>query len=240
MRACSTPSTTTGFTRLAAALNAGALPPDYYAPPEQSIKGPVPDVLTLRLPPGGGQPSCATAGFAVATAPPRARVVRRAEEQIYAWKADHVAVLPPSRPDRRRDRDRLAGQQGEAACITNVRREGCDLYRRRGPSAGDRPLRPAARSQGIHKAIWDEFIEEEFELPGDRPLTVVAYDADRRRSRTSSRWESATCCRRCRSSSSRASMCRLRWRNRTVGRNDFFPAPLKGLLEAPNADRRED
>ena len=32
-------------------------------------------------------------------------------------------------------------------------------------------------SQGIHKAIWDQFIEGDFELPAGKPLTLVAYDA---------------------------------------------------------------
>ena len=31
--------------------------------------------------------------------------------------------------------------------------------------------------QGIHKAIWDEFVEEDYELPPDKPLTLVSYDA---------------------------------------------------------------
>jgi hypothetical protein len=31
--------------------------------------------------------------------------------------------------------------------------------------------------QGIHKAIWDEFVEEDFELPADQRLTLAAYDA---------------------------------------------------------------
>ena len=31
--------------------------------------------------------------------------------------------------------------------------------------------------QGIHKAIWDEFTEEDFTLPADQPLVVAAYDA---------------------------------------------------------------
>ena len=31
--------------------------------------------------------------------------------------------------------------------------------------------------QGIHKAIWDEFLEEEIVLPADQPLTLAAYDA---------------------------------------------------------------
>src|SRR5438034_522082 len=31
--------------------------------------------------------------------------------------------------------------------------------------------------QGIHKAIWDEFVEEDFALPADKRLTLAAYDA---------------------------------------------------------------
>src|SRR5688572_5029338 len=31
--------------------------------------------------------------------------------------------------------------------------------------------------QGIHKAIWDEFDEEELELPAGKPLTLASYDA---------------------------------------------------------------
>src|SRR5262249_41074098 len=31
--------------------------------------------------------------------------------------------------------------------------------------------------QGIHKAIWDEFVDEDFSLPSDKPLVVAAYDA---------------------------------------------------------------
>lgn len=30
---------------------------------------------------------------------------------------------------------------------------------------------------GIHKLIWDEFIEEDFELPAGQPLTLASYDA---------------------------------------------------------------
>lgn len=31
--------------------------------------------------------------------------------------------------------------------------------------------------QGMHKAIWDEFAEEDFELPAGKPLILAAYDA---------------------------------------------------------------
>src|SRR5262249_31896467 len=82
------------ITSLSAALNAGILPPDYYALPEQTIGGPVPDVLALRLPPSGAGSSRGTAVLAVGDAPPRTRLTptRRAEEQIYVRKADHIAV----------------------------------------------------------------------------------------------------------------------------------------------------
>ena len=48
MRACSTLFITTG-SPFFLALNAGVLPSDYFALPEQSIRGPIPDVLTLNL-----------------------------------------------------------------------------------------------------------------------------------------------------------------------------------------------
>ncbi len=37
---------------------------------------------------------------------------------------------------------------------------------------------PSARDpQGIHKAIWDVILDEPFELPADKQLTVAAYSA---------------------------------------------------------------
>jgi len=37
---------------------------------------------------------------------------------------------------------------------------------------------PSARDpQGIVKAIWDEILEEELELPADKPLVQGAFDA---------------------------------------------------------------
>ena len=77
---------------LSRALNAGVLPPDYFALPEQSIRGPVPDVLTLQLSARRDESGKANTGLAVAAVPPRARLVRRAEDTIYARKADRIAV----------------------------------------------------------------------------------------------------------------------------------------------------
>ena len=72
------------------ALNAGGLPSNYFALVEQRIRGPIPDVLTLKLAPGTGESSTGTAGLAVATAPPRARLIRRSEAEIYAGRANRL------------------------------------------------------------------------------------------------------------------------------------------------------
>jgi hypothetical protein len=163
---------------LSDALNAGALPPDYFALVEQRIRGPIPDVLTLQLAPGGEPRSNGTVGLAVGTMPPRARLVRRNEAAIYAQQAnrltvrhrhgDVVAVLEivspgikASRAEFRAFVEKSAGllQQGIHLLVIDLFPPG--------------PRDP----QGIHKALWDEFQEEDFERPPDRPLTLASYDA---------------------------------------------------------------
>lgn len=75
---------------LCVALNSGVLPPEYFALPEQNIRGPIPDVLTLKLSPGIGEDS--DGGLAVAESPPRTRLIRRCEADVYAAKADLITV----------------------------------------------------------------------------------------------------------------------------------------------------
>ncbi len=163
---------------LSRGLNAGVLPPGYFALPEQSIRGLIPDVLTLSLSEGREEPSGASTGLAVATAPPRARLVRRAEDTIYVRKADRiavrhrhghiVAVVEIVSPGNKASKNELRALVEKSA---NMIAQGVhvlviDLFP---PSKRD--------PQGIHKAIWDEFIEEDFELPTDKRLTLAAYDA---------------------------------------------------------------
>lgn len=166
------------ITCLSAALNAGVLPPDYYALPEQAIGGPVPVVLALRLPPEGGRPSRSSAGVAVADAPPQTRLTRRAEEQIYVRKADHIAV-------RHRHGQIVAvveivspGNKASAYALSTFV-EKTAKYNADGVHLLVIDLSsPSKRDpQGIHKAIWDRFIEEDFDLPADQPQTLASYEA---------------------------------------------------------------
>jgi len=163
---------------LARALNAGVLPPDYFALREQSIRDPVPDVLTLQLSEGPKWSNGSNGGVAVATAPPHARVIRRAEDTVYVRKADRiavrhrhgrvVAVVEIVSPGNKASTNELRVFVEKAANLISqgVHLLVVDLF----PPGKRDP-------HGIHKAIWDQFIEEDFNLPRDEPLTVAAYDA---------------------------------------------------------------
>jgi hypothetical protein len=160
------------------ALNAGVLPRDYFALVEQNIRGPIPDVLTLQQSPAAEEAPGPPAGLAVASAPPRTRHVRRNEVDIYARKADRitvrhrhgrvVAVVEIVSPGNKASRSELRAFVEKAADLIrqDVHLLIIDLF----PPG---PRDPA----GIHKAIWDEFVEEDFALPADKPLTLVSYDA---------------------------------------------------------------
>jgi hypothetical protein len=162
-------------------LNLDRLPVDYFALAEQSIREAVPGVLTLRLSSGDEDPSAGSgqAGLAVAEAPPRARLVQRSEADVYARKADRivvrhrhgeiVAVVEIVSPENKASKSEF-----NAFIDKSVRliRQGIhllviDLFP---PTKRD--------PQGIHKAIWDEFEEdEEYNLPADKPLVLSSYDA---------------------------------------------------------------
>ena len=70
------------------ALNSGLLPPDYMAMAEQGTGRPILDVVTLQT----RGPREDSAGIAVATAPPTARVIAKFEKINYDKRADRGVV----------------------------------------------------------------------------------------------------------------------------------------------------
>jgi hypothetical protein len=163
---------------IAAALNKGVLPPEYFALAEQRIRGPIPDVLTLKLASGNFESDSSAGTHAVATAPPQAQVVRRSEAGAYAARANRIAV-------RHRHGDVVAvleivspgNKATRAECQAFVRKS-ADLVRQGVHLLIIDPLPPGKRDpEGLARAVWDEFEEEEFQLPPDRPLTLAAIDA---------------------------------------------------------------
>ena len=159
-------------------LNQGLLPPDHYALAEQ-ITGPMePDVLTLRRPTPGLPPERnPPVGIAVAAVPPLVRFRARTEIDIYAARAkaivirhtsDHqiIAVIEVISPGNKSSRQRLRAfvEKAESLLRCGVHLLIVDLF----PPGPRDP-------QGIHKVIRDQFIDNDFSLPADRPLTLAAY-----------------------------------------------------------------
>jgi Protein of unknown function (DUF4058) len=163
---------------LCAALNTGALPPDYFALAEQRIQGPIPDVLTLKLTSSGQEAGNGVTGLAVATAPPRARLIRRSEAEVYARKADRITV-------RHRHGDVVAvieivspGNKASRGEFRAFVQKSADLVRQGIHLLVIDLFPPGKRDpQGVAKAVWDEFEEDDVDLALDKPLLFAAFDA---------------------------------------------------------------
>lgn len=157
---------------IAAALNGGLLPPEYMALAEQVTGRPIPDVVTLHARPTRQDPG----GIAVADAPPTAHKIARFDKINYAKRVDRVvirhgrgkvvAIIEIVSPGNKDSRNALRQFVEKAADILNqgVNLLVVDLF----PPTPRDPL-------GIHKAIWDEFGDEPFAPPPDKPLTAVSY-----------------------------------------------------------------
>jgi hypothetical protein len=160
------------------ALNGGVLPADYFALPEQGIQGPIPDVLTLKLGGAGEEAGESVTGHAVATAPPRARLVRTSEAEIYARQANRITV-------RHRHGDVVAvieivspGNKASRAEFRRFLEKSADLIRQGIHLLVVDLFPPGKRDpEGMVKAIWDEFADDTFDLPVDKPLHLGAFDA---------------------------------------------------------------
>jgi hypothetical protein len=167
-------------------LNGGLLPPGYYALAEQIAGGLGPDVITLQLPTNDVPPVPELngeiapepkVGIALATDPPKVQFRGRVEPDPYAAKAktlvirhvsNHcdVAMIEIVSPGNKNNR---SGLRAFVEKTVDVLRAGIhllivDLF----PPGPRDP-------QGIHRAIWDHYIEDGFCLPPDKPLTLAAY-----------------------------------------------------------------
>lgn len=163
---------------LARTLNAGLLPPDHYALAEQITSAWQPDVLTLRGPTRGQPPETARpVGVALATAPPPVQYRAKAEVDLYAAKAKAIVirhtsrhqiiavteiVSPGNKSSQRRFKDFV--DKAEQLLRAGIHLLVIDLF----PPGRRDP-------QGIHKAIWDGFTDNDFAPPPDKPLTLAAY-----------------------------------------------------------------
>jgi Protein of unknown function (DUF4058) len=159
------------------ALNDGGLPPGFFALAEQIVGGPIPDVITLqrRTPPAHAR---GRAGIAVPDAPPKARFVTSAEPDAYGRKANRIVIRHPLGEVVAVIEIVSPGNKGGRRALRSFVEKAAEILRQGVNLLVVDLFPPSPRDpQGIHKAIWDEVCEGPFELPADKPLTVVAYSA---------------------------------------------------------------
>jgi len=181
--------------RIKGALNAGLLPPNYYALIEQVAGGPVPDVLTLesvrRERARAGDDETTTfdqddqGGTALATAPPKVRftVTAAVEMQTYARKRSRVTI-------RHRSGDRVVAVLEIVSPGNKANQHALDSFVDKVLDFLDAGIHllivdlfpPGPRDpQGIHAAVWSQIGDDDFQLPPDQSLTLVAYSSGHER-----------------------------------------------------------
>jgi Protein of unknown function (DUF4058) len=166
---------------IARALNRGRLPKGLSALVEQRAGPRESDVLALerRSKPQVGAESN---GGAVTVARPVTRIVRRTTKEIYSVRANRVVV--------RHHLGRIVaiieivspGNKDSRAALRDFVEKTIDFLR-----AGIHVLivdlfPPTPRDPfGIHKAIWDEIVEEDFVFPPGKDRILVSYEAGNER-----------------------------------------------------------
>jgi hypothetical protein len=163
-------------------LNAGLLPEDYYALPEQQAAGFGPDVLTLQDQPGDTDQA---GGGGVATAQtrqtrPQTRFTAETAVEFYRRKKSSIVV-------RHVSGDRIVamleivspGNKASRHALRAFVDKACELLEHRIHLLIVDPFPPSPRDpNGLHAAIWEQVEDKPFELPPDKRLTLVSYECD--------------------------------------------------------------
>jgi hypothetical protein len=160
-------------------LNAGLLPPGFFAMAEQFIGRPETDVVALQTKPSPKDQAVRNGGVAIAAPQPKTRFVLALESERYARKANRIAVhhelgevvsvieiVSPGNKDRRHS-------------LQSFVAKAIDLIEQRVNLLIVDPFPPGTHDlRGLAGAILDELGSERFELPADKPLTLAAYQVE--------------------------------------------------------------
>ena len=157
-------------------LNRGLLPPDHYAMAEQIAGSYGPDVLTLEGPneDSAGETEYSGGGIALAKVQPKVSFRARSEADIYAEKANRIAIRHVS------DHRVVAvieivspGNKAAAGPLRTFVEKAAELLRAGIHLMIIDPFPPTrADPQGLQHLIWDEFDASDFaaESPADHRL----------------------------------------------------------------------
>jgi hypothetical protein len=156
-------------------LNRSRLPAGYYALVEQRIEGPEPDVIAVET------PGLVTRKAVTSTAlldPPKTRLTTRipTDAQTYARKANRISIHHPLghvvalieivSPGNKDSRHAIRSFVDKAATFisSGVHLLVVDLF----PPTDRDP-------HGIHEVILNQFTDQPFVPPAQKPLTLVSY-----------------------------------------------------------------
>ena len=135
-------------------LNAGRLPPGFFALAEQVLSGPIPDVVTPGRCHSPINPSQAAGGVAVADRPPKARFVTSAEVDRYARKANRILIKHPLGAVVAVIEIVSPGNKSSGHAVRSFVRKAEDLLRQGVQPAGRRPV-PAVASRSARHSQGD-------------------------------------------------------------------------------------
>ena len=161
-------------------LNGGVLPLGYYALAEQVARPFGPDVLTLQADRSNGTsnsgPAKGPASVAVLEKTPKVRVIQKSDADIYAKKADRIAI-------RHVSGDRLIAVIEILSPGNKSSRHAIDAFLDKTFALLDQAIHlllvdlfpPTPRDpEGIHALIWGDTAPTP---PPDQLLTLAAYNA---------------------------------------------------------------
>jgi hypothetical protein len=163
-------------------LNAGILPPQYYALTEQYAAGLGPDVLTLESAESehaGPWPEAAEGETALLLSPPKVRLTAEADLEFYRRRQSVVAV-------RHVSGDRTLAVVEVVSRGNKSSRHALRAFLDKTTELLDRSIHllildlqpPTPRDpQGLHGVIWEELTGQAFVAPAGKPLTLVAYES---------------------------------------------------------------
>jgi len=178
------------ISEISRALNAGLLPKDYYALPEQVAAGFGPDVLTLQVPPtktneaepsnGGGSAVAAGATALLTRARPQTRFVAETEAEFYRRKKSSIVVRHVSGDEIVAMIEIVSpGNKASRRAFDAFLDKAFELIEQRIHLLIVDPYPPGPRDpNGVHAAIWQDVQGAAFQLPSDKRLTLVTYECD--------------------------------------------------------------
>ncbi len=164
--------------RIKDALNAGRLPKGLSALVEQRSGAKETDVLAVQRWGNPHQPPSDVSGGTLTLQRPTTRIVRRTAEEIFAGRANRivvrhhlgriVAVIEIVSPGNKDSRAALRAFLEKASLFiqAGVHLLVIDLFP---PTVRD--------PYGMHKAIWDEFLDEDFTFPEGKDRILASYES---------------------------------------------------------------